>query len=141
MIPDALVEPVLQAIEAHSHTGNTGDGSIFVIPDREGRQRWHWRSCGRWFGVTTGLPRPLRTSSTEVARALLVVFRQGSLAAAEKQTGHKDETIGRWLRAAPQHAPALTEVLAQEMHLSESEIEAFWSFVAHWRPRVSRTKL
>ena len=32
MVPDALVEPVVQAIQKHAHTGNPGDGRIFVIP-------------------------------------------------------------------------------------------------------------
>lgn len=32
MVPNELVEPVLQAIQTHAHTGNPGDGHIFVIP-------------------------------------------------------------------------------------------------------------
>jgi nitrogen regulatory protein P-II 1 len=35
MIPDALVEPVVEAIQTHAHTGNAGDGHIFVIPIEE----------------------------------------------------------------------------------------------------------
>ena len=35
MVPDPLVEPVLEAIETHAHTGNPGDGRIFVIPIEE----------------------------------------------------------------------------------------------------------
>jgi hypothetical protein len=61
-----------------------------------------------------------------VARTLLVVMRRGSLSAAEEITGHKYETIGRWLRMAAQHA---TEVLVHDLHLSEVEVDAFWSFV------------
>lgn len=32
MIPDELVEPVVQTIQKAAHTGNPGDGRIFVIP-------------------------------------------------------------------------------------------------------------
>ena len=32
MVPDALVDSVVQAIEKHARTGNPGDGRIFVIP-------------------------------------------------------------------------------------------------------------
>lgn len=32
MVPDALVEPVVQAIQKAAHTGLAGDGRIFVIP-------------------------------------------------------------------------------------------------------------
>lgn len=31
MVPDDKVEPVLQAIQTHAHTGKVGDGRIFVI--------------------------------------------------------------------------------------------------------------
>ncbi len=31
MVPDELVEPVVEAIRRHAHTGNPGDGRIFVI--------------------------------------------------------------------------------------------------------------
>ena len=32
MVPDALVETVVAAIKKATHTGNPGDGRIFVIP-------------------------------------------------------------------------------------------------------------
>jgi hypothetical protein len=44
-------------------------------------------------------------------------------------TGHKYETIGLWLQRAAAHAELLTEALVQELHLSEVEIDEFWSFV------------
>lgn len=35
MVPDALVDAVVTAIERHAHTGKSGDGRIFVIPVEE----------------------------------------------------------------------------------------------------------
>lgn len=32
MVPDSLVDQVVAAIQAGAHTGNPGDGRIFVIP-------------------------------------------------------------------------------------------------------------
>ena len=32
VVPDQLVEPVLKVIEQKAHTGNAGDGKIFVYP-------------------------------------------------------------------------------------------------------------
>lgn len=32
MVADSLVTPVVQAIQKNAHTGNVGDGGIFVIP-------------------------------------------------------------------------------------------------------------
>lgn len=71
----------------------------------------------------------LRTPPEEIGRALLVVMRRGSLRAAEEITGHKYETIGRWLVLAAEHADALTEVLVHDLKLPELEMDEFWSFV------------
>jgi transposase-like protein len=63
-----------------------------------GRQRYRCRGCGAWFGETHNTPMyRLRTPPEEIGRAHLVVMRRGSLRAAEEITGHKYETIGRWL--------------------------------------------
>lgn len=35
MVPDSLVEKVVQTIQKHAHTGNPGDGGIFVVPVEE----------------------------------------------------------------------------------------------------------
>jgi transposase-like protein len=95
-----------------------------------GRQRYHCRACGAWFGETHNTPMyRLHTSPEEVGRSLLIVMRRGSLRAAEEITGHNYETIGRWLVLAAEHAEALTEVLVDDLELSELEIDEFWSFV------------
>ena len=95
-----------------------------------GRQRWRCAGCGRSFGATTGTAVfRLKTPPAEVAHALLVVLRRGSLLAAEELTGHKYETVGRWLRQAAAHAEALTAALVTDLHLTEVEVDEFWSFV------------
>ena len=97
-----------------------------------GQQRWRCAGCGRSFGPTTGTAvYRLKTPVAEVARALLVVLRRGSLRAAEEITGHTYETIGRWLRQAAAHAEALTDALVHDLHLTEVEVDEFWSFVHH----------
>lgn len=102
-----------------------------------GRRRYQCRGCGRFFGATEGTPMyRLHTPAAEVAHALLIVMRRGSLRAAEEITGHKYETIGQWLRRASEHAEALTAILTQELHLSTVEIDEFWSFVR--KKRCSR---
>ncbi len=76
-----------------------------------------------------------------MAQALLVVMRRGSLRAAEEITGHKYETISGWLKRAAAHAEALTQVLASDLHLSQVEIDEFWSFVQKKRGQLaSRTR-
>lgn len=96
----------------------------------KGRRRYECRGCGLFFGETIGTPMyRLHTDASEVAHALLIVMRRGSLRAAEEITGHKYETIGVWLRRASEHAEALNAVLANDLHLSMVEIDEFWSFV------------
>src|SRR5438477_10399457 len=93
-----------------------------------GRQRWVCPGCGRSFGATTGTPLyRLKAPPAEVARALVVVLRRGSLRAAEEITGHKYETLGRWLRLAGGHAEALTAALVRDLELGEVEVDEFWS--------------
>ena len=95
-----------------------------------GRQRYYCRSCKTYFGETQGTPMyGLKTPAAEVAHALLIVMRRGSLRAAEELTGHKYETISVWLKRAASHAAAITQVLAQDLHLSQVEVYEFWSFV------------
>lgn len=104
-----------------------------------GRQRWRCGGCRRTFGPTAGTALyRLKTPPAEVARSLLVVLRRGSLLAAEELTGHKYETIGRWLRQAAAHAEALTTALVTELHLTEVEVDEFWSFVKQKGARPTR---
>src|SRR6266478_5920203 len=95
-----------------------------------GRARYQCRSCKTYFGDTQGTPMyRLKTPAREVAQALVIVMRRGSLRAAEEITGHKYETISEWLKRAARHAEALTQVLANDLHLNQVEIDEFWSFV------------
>ncbi len=103
-----------------------------------GRQRYCCRTCQTYFGDTQGTPMyGLKTSAAEVAQALLIVMRRGSLRAAEEITGHKYETISGWLKRAAAHAEALTQVLAGDLHLSQVEIDEFWSFVQKKKGQVT----
>jgi transposase-like protein len=116
-----------------------GHGASVRTGRTRGRQRWRCAGCRRTFGPTTGTAVfHLTTPPAEVARALLVVLRRGSLRAAEEVTGHKYETLGRWLRQAATHAGALTDALAQDLHLTEVEVDEFWSFVQHKGGRPQR---
>ncbi len=95
-----------------------------------GRKRYHCKSCKTYVGETQGTPMyGLKTPAAEVAQALLIVMRRGSLRGAEEITGHKYETISVWLKRAATHAEAITQVLANDLHLNPVEIDEFWSFV------------
>src|SRR5260221_4843063 len=75
-----------------------------------GHKRYRCLGCGAWFGETEGTPLyRLRTPPEEIAKALLLVMRRGSLRAAEEGTGYNYETIGHWLHLAARHAERLEE--------------------------------
>lgn len=59
------------------------------------------------------------------------MLRRGSLRAAEEVAGYKYETISRWLRRAAAHANTLADALVRALHLSEVEVDEFWSSVRH----------
>src|SRR5579859_7905452 len=114
------------------------DSRVVRNGSHRGRQRYLCRSCQTYFGETQGTPMyNLKTPASEVAQALLIVMRRGSLRAAEEITGHKYETISGWLKRAANHAAAITEVLATDLHLSQVEIDEFWSFVRKKREHLS----
>jgi transposase-like protein len=118
------------------------DSHVVRNGSHRGRQRYSCRTCQTSFGDTPGTPMShLKTPAHEVAQALLLVMRRGSLRAAEEITGHTYETISVWLKRAAAHAEALTQVLASDLHLSQVEIEEFWSFVQKKRAQDQcRTK-
>src|SRR3712207_6199937 len=123
----AMADP---ADRTHRPCPRCGSDATVRTGHTRGRQRWRCAGCRRTFGATTGTAMyRLKTPPAEVAQALLVVLRRGSLLAAEELTGHKYETIGRWLRQAAAHAEALTAALVTDLHLTEVEVADFWSFV------------
>jgi transposase-like protein len=96
----------------------------------QGRQRWRCRECRRTWNDLLGTPLfHLHTSLSEIVQSIRVVLHRGSLRAAEEQTGHNYDTIATWIRRLGTHADTVTEILAQDLVLSEVEIDEFWSFV------------
>src|SRR5437660_211852 len=117
---------------------NCRESHVVRNGSHRGRQRYCCRTCKTFFGETQGTPMyGLKTPAAEVAQALLIVMRRGSLRAAEEITGHKYETISVWLKRAARHAAAITQVLASDLHLSQVEIDEFWSFVQKKRAELA----
>lgn len=119
----------VQSTEPCPHCGETW---VRRNGKNRGRQRWLCGSCKRSFGETIGTPMyGLRTPEKEIAQTLLIVMRRASLRSAEEISGHKHETIGKWLLLANAQAKAFTEVLVKDLELDEVEVDAFWSFVGN----------
>lgn len=111
---------------------NCGGRSVWSNGSSRGHRQFRCGDCNKSFSARFGTPLyQLRTPVEEIAKALLVVMRRGSLSAAEEITGHKWETIRKWLLRANEQAEALTEVLVKELELDEVEVDAFWSFIGN----------
>jgi hypothetical protein len=82
----------------------------------------------------------LQTPATEVAQALLIVMQRGSLHEAGKITGHSRQAISLWLKRAAGQPQALAQVLVNDLHLRQVEIDEFWSFVQKKVQIASLTK-
>jgi transposase-like protein len=118
-----------QRSEPCPHCGGT---SVWSNGSSRGHRQWRCGDCRKSFGATYATPLyRLRTPVEEIAKALRVVMRRGSLSAAEEITGHKWETIRNWLILAGEHAEELTGVLVKDLELDEVEVDAFWSFVVN----------
>jgi transposase-like protein len=64
-----------------------------------GRKRFRCLKCGKTFGFSSLYCfSPLRTPLAEIVNSLLILWHRGSFSAAEKVTGHKAETLCRWVR-------------------------------------------
>ena len=119
-------------VEGSDPCPHCGGTSVRKNGSSRGHPRRHCPDCGKSFGVTHGTPLyRLHTPAEEIARTLLIVMRRGSLQAAEEISGHKYETISKWLHRAGAHAEELTQVLVKELELEEVEVDAFWSFVGN----------
>src|SRR5579859_1627825 len=117
---------------------NCRESHVVRNGSHRGRPRYCCRTCQTYFGDTYGTPMyGLKTPAAEIAQALLIVMRRGSLRAAEEITGHKYETISAWLKRTAAHAEAITQVLAGDLHLSQVEIDEFWSFVQKKREQLT----
>ena len=109
-----------------------GSSSVCKNGKNRGQQRFLCKGCDATFGERNGTPMfGLHTPAPEVVRTLLILMRRGSLSGAEDISGHKWETIRKWLLRASAHAEAITQVLVKDLELDEVEVDAFWSFVGN----------
>jgi transposase-like protein len=109
-----------------------GSRSVWSNGSSRGHRRFRCGDCKKSFGKRFATPLyRLRTPVEKIAGALLVVMRRGSLSAAEEITGHKWETIRKWLLRANKQAEAFTQALVKDLELDEVEVDAFWSFVGN----------
>lgn len=108
------------------------DNIIKFGTTKRGRQRYKCKSCGKTFTETKGtLFYRRRTSEAEIIETLAHIAEGNRISSLVRTTGHKEDTIGDWLREAGQHAEAIEEVLLSDYQLSRGQIDGLWAYVGN----------
>ncbi|HXW01043.1 MAG TPA: hypothetical protein VEC93_21700 [Anaerolineae bacterium] len=99
---------------------------------KRGRQRYKCKSCGKTFTETKGtLFYRRRTAEVEIIDTLAHIAEGNRISSLVRTTGHKEDTIGDWLREAGKHAEAIEEVLLSDYQLSRGQIDGLWAYVGN----------
>jgi transposase-like protein len=99
---------------------------------KRGRQRYKCKSCGKTFTETKGtLFYRRRTSEAEIIDTLAHIAEGNRISSLVRTKGHKEDTIGDWIREAGQHAEAVEEVLLSDYQLSRGQIDGLWAYVGN----------
>jgi transposase-like protein len=99
---------------------------------KRGRQRYKCKSCRKTFTETKGtLFYRRRTSEAEIIDTLAHIAEGNRISSLVRTKGHKEDTIGDWIRGAGQHAEAIEEVLLSDYQLSRGQIDGLWAYVGN----------
>jgi transposase-like protein len=99
---------------------------------KRGRQRYKCKSCGKTFTETKGtLFYRRRTSEAEIIDTLAHIAEGNRISSLVRTKGHKEDTIGDWIREAGKHAEAVEEVLLSDYQLDRGQIDGLWAYVGN----------
>ena len=99
---------------------------------KAGRQRYKCQRCGKTFTETKGtLFYRRRTPEDEIIDTLAHIAEGNRISSLVRTGGHKEDTIGDWIRAAGKHAEAVEEVLLSDYQLSRGQIDGLWAYVGN----------
>ena len=88
------------------------------------------RSCGKTFSETRGtFFFGLQTPREKVLNALSMVVEHGGIRATARAMGVDKDTVQSWVERAGLHAEEVSAYLIVECQMSESQLDALWTFV------------
>ena len=95
-----------------------------------GRQRYKCKTCHRTFVETKGtLFYGRHTSADEILHVLSLVAEDSRISSLSRATGHKEDTLIDWIRAAGQPAERLEEVLLANHKVERGQLDGLWAYV------------
>jgi len=115
----------------HGKVQNPGQRNIIKYGfTRSGRQRYRCETCKKFFIETTGtIFYHRRTPDDEILKVLALIAEGSRISSLTRVTGHKEDTILEWLRAAGKHAEEIDAVLLSEYKINRGQIDGLWAFV------------
>jgi transposase-like protein len=97
-----------------------------------GTQRYQCKTCHQTFVETIGTVFYGRHRSQEtILECLALLAERNSLAAIQRVTGVKEETVLAWLRLAAQHVERIEALLLANYRLTRAQLDAMWAYVGH----------
>lgn len=97
---------------------------------RSRRQRYRCETCKKLFIETTGtIFYHRRTPDDEILKVLAFIAEGSRISSLTRVTGHKEDTILEWLRAAGKHAEEIDDVLLSKYKINRGQIDGLWAFV------------
>ena len=80
------------------------------------------------------------TPPAPILETLALLVDGVRISALHRAKGFKEDTILAWLRVAAKHAAQVEEILLKEYCVSESQVDALWTYVGHKGQKKARRK-
>ena len=97
-----------------------------------GRQRYLCHRCGGTLTETKGtIFYRKRTPEQEIMESLALIAEGSRVSSVARVKGHKEDTVGEWLREAGEHAEVIEAELLKEYRIERGQLDAMWSYVGN----------
>jgi transposase-like protein len=99
---------------------------------KAGHQRYRCKTCAQTFTETKGtLFYRRRATESEILEALAQIAEGSRISSVSRTTGHKEDTILAWLRAAAQQVAATEDVLLANYQVTRGQLDGLWAYVGN----------
>jgi len=99
---------------------------------KSGKQRYKCLTCGKTFTETIGtIFYRRRTAAQEMLEVLSQIAEGSRISSVARTTGHTEDTISEWVKAASRHAEVIEEMLLAEYQIDQGQLDGLWSYVGN----------
>lgn len=108
---------------------------------KAGKQRYQCTTCKKTFAETKGtIFYKCRSKENDIIDTLSQVAENTRISSLSRTTGHTEDTILRWIRAAGKHAESLEEELLNDYRIESGQLDGLWSYVKNKGGKKSMLK-